>query len=251
MKYVFAGLINLMIVLHVVATPPTLSPITAPEVKGMIAGDSKVMLIHTLSSIEFLIQHIPGSINIPTNKIATTTLLPADKNASLIFYCMGKRCKYGYNAAIKAKEMGYLNVHWFQGGIPEWRKYDYPMEVNQDLNKIKVAKLRVKEVLNLIEDSNIMILDVRPLNLKGNWKYIENSISLTMLHLEEYLALVPKDRDLVIVDVFMKQSISAAKYLISEGYSVKGVLKGGVAKWKRSGLPLVAEEKILMLDKAF
>lgn len=248
MKYAFAVLINLMVVLHVVATPPTLSPISAPEVKGIMQSDPNTLLIHTLSSIEFQIQHLPGSINIPTNKIATTKLLPADKKISLIFYCMGKRCIYSYNAAIKAKERGYLNINWFQGGIPEWRRYDYPMEVNQTLNNIKVAKIRVKDLLNLIKTENVLLLDVRPFDLKGDRQYIEDSVSLTILHLEEYLALVPKDRDLVVIDAFMKQSTSAAKYLVSKGYSVKGVLKGGISKWKKAGFPLVSKEKILMLD---
>lgn len=64
--------------------------LTAPEVKTLMdSGD--VVLIHTLSAIEFEIQHIPGSINIPVITMRETTLLPAEKNTPLIFYCMGVR----------------------------------------------------------------------------------------------------------------------------------------------------------------
>ncbi len=66
---------------------PTL---TAPEVKNIIdSGD--VLLINTLSSIEFEIQHIPTSINIPVVTMKDTDALPKDKNSQLIFYCMGVR----------------------------------------------------------------------------------------------------------------------------------------------------------------
>ena len=64
--------------------------LTAPEVKTML-DNGNVVLIHTLSSIEFEIQHIPGSINIPVINMKDTKLLPADKNIPLIFYCMGVR----------------------------------------------------------------------------------------------------------------------------------------------------------------
>lgn len=61
--------------------------ITAPEVKGMMENKN-VLIINTLSTLEFELQHIPGSVSIPINTIRTPGILPADKNTSLIFYCM-------------------------------------------------------------------------------------------------------------------------------------------------------------------
>lgn len=63
--------------------------ITAPEVKSMIEKDPSVMVINTLSSIEFDGLHIPDSINIPVINFRTSTLLPQDKTTPLIVYCMG------------------------------------------------------------------------------------------------------------------------------------------------------------------
>ena len=64
--------------------------ITAPEVKKMLS-EGNCVLIHSLSKIEFAIQHIGHSINIPVIDMENTSLLPADKSTPLIFYCMGKR----------------------------------------------------------------------------------------------------------------------------------------------------------------
>lgn len=64
--------------------------ITAPEVKSMIDG-GKGLVVHVLSEIEYEMQHITGSINIPIIKVKTSKKLPKDKNTSLVFYCMGKR----------------------------------------------------------------------------------------------------------------------------------------------------------------
>jgi rhodanese-related sulfurtransferase len=64
--------------------------ITAPEVKKMVEDD-QALLVHVLSHIEFIMQHIPGSINIPITQMETTTKLPKQKNVPIIFYCMGER----------------------------------------------------------------------------------------------------------------------------------------------------------------
>ena len=64
--------------------------ITAPEVKEMI-DEGRCVLIHVLSKIEYDMQHISGSINIPITTMQSTTTLPKDKNTPIIFYCMGLR----------------------------------------------------------------------------------------------------------------------------------------------------------------
>ncbi|HIJ78700.1 MAG: rhodanese-like domain-containing protein [Desulfobulbaceae bacterium] len=65
--------------------------ITAPEVKHRIQGSSPGVLIHVLSRLEYEAQHIPGSINIPIDKLATSDQLPPAKDTPLIFYCMGRK----------------------------------------------------------------------------------------------------------------------------------------------------------------
>jgi predicted sulfurtransferase len=66
------------------------STITAPELKEMIE-EEEVVVVHTLSRIEYEIQHIKDSINIPVVEMASTDKLPADLSIPLVFYCMGTR----------------------------------------------------------------------------------------------------------------------------------------------------------------
>ncbi len=72
------------------ATEAGYKEITAPELKTMLE-EKKCLLINSLSKIEFDIQHIEDSINIPVVEMNSTTKLPADKSSPLVFYCMGKR----------------------------------------------------------------------------------------------------------------------------------------------------------------
>jgi rhodanese-related sulfurtransferase len=63
--------------------------INIEELKNIIDLKHDFYLINVLPKIIFDAKHIPGSINIPVGKIATSTLMPKDKNKPLIFYCMG------------------------------------------------------------------------------------------------------------------------------------------------------------------
>lgn len=70
--------------------PAGFKKITAPELKNMI-DEGKVTVIHVLSEIEYEIQHIVGSSNIPVVRMNTTDKLPKAKETALAFYCMGTR----------------------------------------------------------------------------------------------------------------------------------------------------------------
>ena len=64
--------------------------LTAPEVKSMIENNG-TLLVHVLTSVEFDMQHISGSVNIPIVELETTDKLPKNPDIPLIFYCMGMR----------------------------------------------------------------------------------------------------------------------------------------------------------------
>lgn len=81
-------LLNNLAVCNVYAEQKKYKDITAPEVKAML-DEGKTLVIHVLSEIEYNVQHISGSINIPITDMKTTDKLPKDKNIPLIFYCMG------------------------------------------------------------------------------------------------------------------------------------------------------------------
>lgn len=65
--------------------------VTAPEAKMILEENSNALIINLLSQLEFEVQHIPKSINIPINTFQTTTMLPENKRIPLLMYCMGAR----------------------------------------------------------------------------------------------------------------------------------------------------------------
>jgi PQQ-dependent catabolism-associated CXXCW motif protein len=47
-------------------------------------------------------------------------LTRGDKTAPLVFFCLDSHCWLSYNAALRARDLGYTNVHWYRGGTKAW-----------------------------------------------------------------------------------------------------------------------------------
>jgi rhodanese-related sulfurtransferase len=138
--------------------------------------------------------------------------------------------------------MGYTRVHTFTGGIPEWRKFNYPMIVAPDYQKIPVVKLSPEKVNVLIREGDVFLLDVRPLDFERETAFIPGARLCPLVYLAERHGDLPRSRKIIITDWAMKQSPSAAKFLIKMGYRVEGVLHGGMERWKAEHFPFENRE---------
>ena len=81
----------LMILVSVLVFVPCIMAADIPEIstadlKNRLDARENMLLVNALSEIEFTLQHIPGSVNIPVGEILTTKKLPQDKQTLLIFY---------------------------------------------------------------------------------------------------------------------------------------------------------------------
>jgi rhodanese-related sulfurtransferase len=235
--FIFTAILTAGIFSDVYAQNAGFKEITAPEVKNII-DENRGVVIHVLSKIEYNIQHITGSINIPVINIKNTAKLPEDKNIPLVFYCMGKRWPYSKRAAGLAAAKGYKKVFAFIGGIPEWRRYNYPMTIDKDWQNIKVKKFSPIKLIQLLEKENIYLLDVRPLNFKRDSTFIAGASFCPLVFLNKRYTQIPKDKKIITTDWAMKQSTTAARFLKQKGYNVLGTLKGGLERWKQENHPV-------------
>lgn len=228
-----------------VGIPDGVVAITAPEVRRMVEDDT-VLFVNVLSHIEYEMQHIPGSVNIPLDELDKPGGLPDDKDANLVFYCNGMACPYSRRAAELAVELGYTRVHWFRGGILEWRNYQYPMRVSEELQRISVNKLPPAAFAEAMKDDNVLVVDVRPRWWRSSQERSGmvpgTDMQLPLLDLHRNLDQLPAGRPILLVDRLMRQSLPAAKYLTLKGYRVVGVLRGGTRRWVAEGRPVLARQ---------
>lgn len=109
------------LVFSVTAFAGDFADITIPELKKAIAEKS-VTVIDVNGSDSYKAGHIPTAIDFAKAGDALEKSLPADKNALVVAYCGGPKCKAYQAAAKKAKELGYTNVKHLSAGISGWKE---------------------------------------------------------------------------------------------------------------------------------
>jgi rhodanese-related sulfurtransferase len=71
--------------------------------------------------------HVSGAVNLPGLKYPES-ILPKDKNATLIFYCKNEQCTASHEAAKQAAKYGYKNLYIMSAGIDGWAAAGKPVE---------------------------------------------------------------------------------------------------------------------------
>jgi rhodanese-related sulfurtransferase len=123
-------------------TPATLDGTTlvnAEQVKQLL--DKGTAVIDTRVANEYAEEHIKGAKSVPYKEKSAKAKdfdasqdsfdlakLPQDKAAPLVFYCNAGECWKSYKASVLAIKAGYKKIHWFRGGMPEWKGKAYPTE---------------------------------------------------------------------------------------------------------------------------
>lgn len=123
-------------------TPKSLDGVTvvdAARVQQMMKAGTMVYDVRVAA--EYAEAHIKGAQSLPyREKSAKSTnfdrtqdafdldKLPKDKNLAFVFYCNAGDCWKSYKASKLAVDAGYKRVHWFRGGMPEWRSQKLAVE---------------------------------------------------------------------------------------------------------------------------
>ena len=116
------GLIPLLFNFIVFYGAPALEPAQAASL--LEKQGASVQLVDLRSSQDFATGHVAGSLNVPMDKILTTSNpefeLPSDlQNKTLVFICDS-----GINSAFAARYMAFLGQHayYVTGGLQEWQR---------------------------------------------------------------------------------------------------------------------------------
>ena len=171
--------------------------------------------------------HIPMAVSIPDSKFDKMTVqLPKDKNALLIFYCGGLKCKLSHKSAVKAEKLGYTNVKVFAEGFPGYMKVsgNYPA-VSADWVQKQIDK-----------KTDMVLIDSRPKRKKYDKGHIPTAISIPDMKFDKMTAELPQDKDKLLVfycgGYKCKLSHKSAKKAISLGYTKVKVFAAGDPAWK-------------------
>ena len=110
---------------------PGTRTVTAEEVKAFY--DAGVVIVDVRNPRLYARRHIPGAhhLNLKNAYNEESLAAIANKDEPLVIYCSGVKCSRSYRASEMAVSWGYKKVHYFRGGIVDWRNADYPLESSE------------------------------------------------------------------------------------------------------------------------
>jgi rhodanese-related sulfurtransferase len=170
--------------------------------------------------------HIPMAISIPDSQFdKMTAKLPADKDALLIFYCGGLKCKLSHKSARKAEMLGYTNIKVFANGFPGYMKVagNYPA-VSADWVKKQIDK-----------KTNMVLIDSRPKRKKYDKGHVPTALSIPDSQFAKLQDQLPADKSTPLVfycgGLKCRLSHKSAKKAINLGYTKVKVFAEGYPAW--------------------
>jgi rhodanese-related sulfurtransferase len=104
--------------------------ISVEEMKQIFDAGTAVIL-DARSTEEYEEGHIPGSINIPHDRIPEFVGVlnsEVSTDAHIVCYCRSPTCEFSDLLATELKVIGYQDVSIFSGGWEQWTKANYPVE---------------------------------------------------------------------------------------------------------------------------
>ena len=127
--------------------PPPWKVIDASTLRAMMASDKGLPVFNTMSEIECLDHRIPGSKCLACEEIENNpSVLPADKERVIVFYCESAGCYRSCRAADAAVKAGYRQVHVLEGGMPAWKQAGYSMETIERIPRGSIQSLRARRL---------------------------------------------------------------------------------------------------------
>jgi rhodanese-related sulfurtransferase len=177
---------------------------------------------------------IPTAVNLPFpafDKMAEK-VLPADKNALLIFFCSGVTCNMSPGSAAKAKKLGYTNLKVYKEGMPEWSQKNYGVLSAQFLKDAWLTK-----------DISHVLLDVRTAKESASG-FIKGAVAFPADNSKKLIKgfdLKLKKAPIIVYDAQgRKDSVKVAAGLVKAGFVNVKVVVGGFDAWKNAGFEVAS-----------
>jgi rhodanese-related sulfurtransferase len=208
------------------ATPPW-KTIDAPALKSMMASGKAVSVFNTMSEIECLDHRIPGTQCLACEEIENSaSVLPADKERALVFYCESEGCYRSCRAADAAIRYGYRQVYLLAGGIPVWKQAGYPMESVDRIPRMPVVSVRAQDLKRMLtERKDVLLVDIRSEKSFGEG-HIEGAVNIPLYQITRRYDEIPLDRTVVLIDDRGFRTFLAGSYLERKGLKVMRLFAG-------------------------
>lgn len=101
--------------------------ISAQQLQEKKSQNPELIIINVLAEKYYQDCHIPGSINIPYDKLVEQ-VSSWNKDKEIVLYCASSTCPKSKQAYELLKDFGFSKLHEYPGGMKEWLQKGLPVE---------------------------------------------------------------------------------------------------------------------------
>jgi hydroxyacylglutathione hydrolase len=186
-------------------------------------------ILDTRDAVEFASAHLKGSINIGLGgQYATWVGTVLDRAHPFVIIADPGREK---EATVRLARIGFDHVAgYLQDGMQS-------LQSRPELT-VKTERVSAAFAAELLSSERApLAVDVRALRERGQ-KFIAGSLGIPLNHLLENIAMLPKDRELLVYCAGGYRSSIAASLLQRNGFENVSEIAGGLAGWEAAKLPV-------------
>lgn len=196
--------------------------------------NKQVSIVDVRPPSEFAAGHIQGARNIPAAVVSTAGL---DKGTAVVIYCAEDPCALTTSAAQQLSANGYATVWILEGGLPTWTAKGYPLQTGGARAPDRARRtVPAKEVKRRLDAGTALAVDTRPAT-EFAAGHLPGASNAPLETLNESLAFLPKDKELIVYDREAGRSRDALLKLEEAGFKASD-LAGGISGWIKRRLPL-------------
>lgn len=209
-------------------TADDLPQLDATAVQAAIDKDHWV--VDARAAMDFAKAHIPGSINIPQAKSFPTyagTVLSYDKPVAIV-------AKSRDQALAAIKQLALIGIDRIAG----WATLDVLQQIQSAGGPLEHVKTIDPQALaSQLERNGPRVIDVRG---RSEWDegHLAKATHIYLGELETKMADAKRDEPIVLQCESGTRSSVGASLLMARGFSNVTNLVGGIAAWKKAGLPI-------------
>ena len=95
--------------------------LSTSELEELKQSDEDFVLIDVLPEESYREEHIPGSVNMPVENIASEAKDKLSEDQKIVVYCASTSCEASEDAARRLQKNGYGNVKDYAPGLKAWK----------------------------------------------------------------------------------------------------------------------------------
>lgn len=221
-----------------------INKITPKELSGRIKSRDKIILIDLRDAVDFEMEHIPNSQNIPINQLSSA-IKSLDKNKEYVLFDDICEIININSIADSLSVEGYKNIYYLEGGFNNWKNsFNQTItEGNPDSfsDQAKVNYLssdQLKEMLASKEEGYFLLIDVRK-NSEFNAGHLKGAINIPLDELERRNTEIPFRKEVILYDATGIDAFKAGVRLFDLGNFNAFTLSDGLLTWKQKGYEIV------------